>query len=48
MMIDASQSPALFRLASERLQATYRAEWDHKILSVISPSGWKLRLATMA
>lgn len=39
MLIDASQSPALFRLASERLQSTYRAEWDHKILSVISPSG---------
>jgi hypothetical protein len=39
MMIDASQSPALFRLASERLQGTYRADWDHKILSVISPKG---------
>ena len=39
MLIDATQSSALFRLASEQLQATYRADWDHKILTVISPAG---------
>lgn len=37
--IDASQSPALFRLASERLNATFKPELDHKILTAISPSG---------
>lgn len=39
MLIDATQNPALFRLASDRLRATYRADLGHKILSLISPSG---------
>jgi hypothetical protein len=39
MRIDVSQSPALFALASERLGGHYRAELNHKLISVISPAG---------
>lgn len=39
MRIDASQSPALFLLASHRLGGHYRAELNHKLLTAISPAG---------
>lgn len=39
MRIDASQSPALFRLASARLGGHYRADWNHKILSAVTAKG---------
>lgn len=35
MHIDASQSPVLFELASERLGGTYRHDWNQRILSAI-------------
>lgn len=38
MRVDASQSPALFKLASERLGGHYRSDWNHKILSFRSPT----------
>jgi len=37
--IDASQSPALFALASERLGGHYRHDWNHKVLTLIGERG---------
>lgn len=39
MHVDATQSPALFRLASERLGGHYRHEWNHKVLTLIGTQG---------
>lgn len=39
MHVDATQSPALFRLASERLGGHYRHEWNHKVLTLIGERG---------
>ena len=39
MHVDATQSPALFRLASERLGGHYRHEWNHKVLTLIGSRG---------
>ena len=36
MHVDASQSPVLFELASERLGAIYRHDWNHRLISEIS------------
>lgn len=39
MHVDATQSPALFRLASERLGGHYRHELGHKVLTLIGARG---------
>jgi len=39
MHVDATQSPALFRLASERLGGHYRHELNHKVLTLIGARG---------
>ena len=39
MHVDATQSPALFRLASERLGGHYRHDWNQKILTLIGTQG---------
>lgn len=39
MHVDATQSPALFRLASERLGGHYRHELGHKVLTLIGERG---------
>jgi hypothetical protein len=39
MWIDPSQSPALFKLASEKLGGHYCHEWNHRLLTVMSRSG---------
>ena len=39
MHVDATQSPALFRLASERLGGHYTNDWGHKVLTLIGARG---------
>lgn len=39
MHVDATQSPALFRLASERLGGHYTHDWGHKVLTLIGSRG---------